>query len=312
MTATDPGINVWNFVIRDMPAVVGDDATFMSYADDCNLWFPIDDAARADPAMFIASVNVVLQRLSDWGLDNHTAFEPSKMAMMAVSKRRIPFDPTGIIFEGVPVEQVSSTKIVGYVFDSKFTWAEHLAGKAKKARSRVAALRRLGGFMDSANLRLMYTTFIRPVLEYGQELYVAAAPSHLAALDRVQCAAQRLGGFEVDPLGARREAAVLSYALKLLDDAVPPPLRQFKPKVVLLPVSRFRSRPCGLQIEPVTSVDSLELFKRSFFGRLPGIWGKLSAQVLYPSWSCKPDRRWRSIKSAGVKCIMSSFSSKFI
>jgi hypothetical protein len=138
--------------------------------------------------------------------------------------------------------------------------------------------------LDEANIKLMYTTFIRPVLEYGQELYVAAAPSHLAALDRVQRAAQELGGLVVDPRAGRRDSAVLSFALKLLDDVVVPPLRQFKPKAVFLPVSKLRSKPCGLRIEPATSINSLDLFKWSFFGRLPGIWSRLPYEVVYPTW----------------------------
>ena len=144
------------------------------------------------------------------------------------------------------------------------------------------------------------------MLEYGQELYIAAAPSRLAALDQVQNAAQRMGGFEVEPLSVRRDAAVLSFALKLLDDAVVPPLRQFKPKLVLVPVSKIRSRPCGLQVESITSATSLNLFKRSFFGRLPDIWAKLPMKLLYPSWKCKQGYRWRSIKRTGVKHIYSS------
>ena len=55
---------LWNFDIRDMPAVVGGDATFMSYADDCNLWFPIGGCDRTNPDQYCALVNTVLQRLS--------------------------------------------------------------------------------------------------------------------------------------------------------------------------------------------------------------------------------------------------------
>jgi hypothetical protein len=240
-------------------------------------------------------------------VDNNTAFEPDKMMMMVVSRKKEPFDPAGVVFEGVPVKQVSSTKIVGYIFDSKFTWAEHISIKAKRARSRVAALRRLARFLDPSNMRLMYTCFVRPVLEYGQEMYVAAANSHLVSLDRVQCAAQRLGGFQVEPLAARREAAVLSFGLKLLDDAVVRPLQQFKPKVVLLPVTSLRSRLCSIQIKPITSAGSLDSFKRSFFGRLPGIWAKLPMKVLYPSRIFPPGRRWRAIKKAAVKHIISNY-----
>ena len=111
----------------------------------------------------------------------------------------------------------------------------------------------------------------------------------------------------MEPLAARREAAVLSFAFKLLDDAVVRPLRQFKPKVILLPVSKLRSRICGLQIKPLTSAGSLDSFKRSFFGRLPEIWAKLPMTVLYPGWIPAPGRRWRSIKKAAVKYIISNF-----
>ena len=156
-------------------------------------------------------------------------------------------------------------------------------------------------------MMLMYTCFVRPVLEYGQELYVAAAPSHLASLDRVRRAAQRLGGFEVEPLAARRDAAVLSFALKLLDYAVVRPLWQFMPKLILLPVSRLRSRSCGIKIKPVTSVGSLDSFKRSFFGRLPSIWAKLPMTIMYPNWTPPPSRRWPSIKKSAVKYIISRF-----
>ena len=64
-------------------------------------------------------------------------------------------------------------KIVGFTFDCKLTWSGMVADKAKKARTRVAALRRMSGFLDSNNLKLMYTAFVRPVMEYGSLLYVS-------------------------------------------------------------------------------------------------------------------------------------------
>ena len=110
------------------------------------------------------------------------------------------------------------------------------------------------------------------------------------------------------PLAARRDAAILSFALKLLDDAVVRPLRQFKPKVILVPESKIRSRPCGMLIQPTTSAGSLDVFKRSFFGRLPEIWCKLPMKMLYPPWPHPPGRRWRSIKKATSRYIISSFN----
>ena len=119
----------------------------------------------------------MLIRLSDWGANNLTTFEPSKMSFMVVSRKLIPFhwltvSSLGIVFEGCPVGQAMCTKVVGYQFDSKLTWGYMIDDRARKARCRVGAIRRLASFLDSSNLCLMYTAFIRPVLEYGSLLYL--------------------------------------------------------------------------------------------------------------------------------------------
>ena len=107
-------------------------------------------------------------------------------------------------------------KLVGFTLDSKLTWSPMVARLARKARSKVAALRRLKPFLDSDNLQLMYTAFIRYGMGYGTILYMGAAASHLVQLDRVQQSARAIGGFEVEDLQSRRESACLSMACKLL------------------------------------------------------------------------------------------------
>lgn len=176
------------------------------------------------------------------------------------------------------MKQVDSVKIVGYTFDCKLSWSEMVALKAKKARSRVGALRRLTKFLDRENLKLMYTSFIRPILEYGNIVYCSAAQSHLSKLDRVQSAALKLGGFEVDSLESRRDIAIASYALKMLDGKVKPLVAQFTP--TLFEEESSRTKLGGLQVQPLTSSKSLNKFKRSFFGRLPSIWSRLPQDVV--------------------------------
>ena len=46
---------------------------------------------------------------------------------------------------------------------------------------------------------------------------MGAAQSHLDKLDKVQHSAEKIGDFTVEPLQARRDAAAMSFALKLLD-----------------------------------------------------------------------------------------------
>ena len=60
-------------------------------------------------------------------------------------------------------------------------------------------------------------SFIRSKMELGSMEYIAAAPTHLAKLDRVQRAAEKLCGCTFQTLKDRREVAVFSLVCKLLD-----------------------------------------------------------------------------------------------
>ena len=87
---------------------------------------------------------------------------------------------------------------------------------AKKARSRIGALRRISYHLDSQTMHIMYTSFIRSIMEFGSVAWMGCAQTHLDKLDRVQSSAQKIGGFTVPPLQLRREAAAVSFVLNTL------------------------------------------------------------------------------------------------
>ena len=64
--------------------------------------------------------------------------------------------------------------------------------------------------LDSNNLETMYKMFVRSILEYGSVVYMGASGTNLAKLDRVQKSAERIGGFTIESLSSRREAATVS------------------------------------------------------------------------------------------------------
>ena len=72
----------------------------------------------------------------------------------------------------------------------------------KKARVRLGAICRLQHHLTSENLKTMYSTFVRSVLEYGNVDHMGARPTHLSKLDRVQATAAKMGGFRIESLGA--------------------------------------------------------------------------------------------------------------
>ena len=77
-----------------------------------------------------------------------------------------------------PVGEVKEMKLVGFILDNKWTFEPMLKHVSKKGRSKLGAIFRLRHHLDSANLEIMYKSFVRSSLEYGNLEYLSAAPTH--------------------------------------------------------------------------------------------------------------------------------------
>ena len=62
-------------------------------------------------------------------------------------------------------------------------------------------------------------------------LYMGAAPSTLEVLDKIQESAMKMGGFQIESLSSRREAATMAFALKVLDGKCRGVLQEFTPNL---------------------------------------------------------------------------------
>ena len=248
------------------------------YADDLWLWYEITNDNRD---IIIDVINQDLDGLLQWVVLNKTTFEPSKTFMMLVSNHTTrQFDLSGVHMDGFEVERVHEMKITGFLFDSKLLWSAHIDMLVSKAKQRLGALRNLKPILSSDNMKTMYMGFVRSILEYGNVLYMGAADAHLDKLEAVQRSAMKLGGFAVEPLSVRREAAAAALCLKLLDQACSPGLNKFAPKLVhghyIDHTHNTTSTLGGIQLKPlVLSKYSLDRFLRSFLGSIHSIWAKL-------------------------------------
>jgi len=245
-----------------------------------SLWYEITAENRD---VVTDRINSDLAGLLIWGDDNKTTFEPTKTFSMLVSlKRSDRFEGLdNLCMGGTVIKQVTEMKLVGFVFDSRMSWGPMISKLVAKARCKLGALRRLRPYLDSSNLKLMYTAFVRSGMEYGNVLYMSAAESHLQKLDRLQCAAQALGGFEIESLRTRRDAACLSLACKLISGDGRGSLDAFAPSLVNVK-ARSRHQLGGLQIAmPVApSKYPLECFRRSFLFKMPEIWSSVSQDMI--------------------------------
>ena len=118
-------------------------------------------------------------------------------------------------------------------------------------------------------------------MEYGNIEYMAAAPTYLHTLDRVQAAAERIGNFTMEPLQDRRDASLIGLNFKILDGDVRGGLNDFTPDVVDLEPARVgRYSKTGLHLVSKTTSRSLNSYERSILGRAPKVWGKLPQHLL--------------------------------
>ena len=151
---------------------------------------------------------------------------------MVISQKRKPFDASGIIFNNEELSVVDDTTLVGLKNDRRMRWGPTINKLAVKARQRIGALSRVRHLLSTENLKMIYTMFIRSIMEYQSTAWMGAAQSHLDKLDRIQHRAEMIGSFTVEPLQARRDAAAVSFALKLLDGNARGELKKFIPRLI--------------------------------------------------------------------------------
>ena len=279
--------------ISELPDGLSAEVVPFGYADDVALWYEIE----FDHLISTAVINQDMATLKRWGDDNKTTFEPEKMSVMVISQKRVPFDASGIFFNGEELSVVDDTTLVGLKIDRRMRWGPMINKLALKARQRVGALSRVRHLLNSSNLKMVYQMFIRSIMEYNSVSWMGAAKSHLEKLDRVQRSAERIGGFTIEPLQARRDAAAVSLALKMLDGKVQGELKCFTPVLsepLRLCKKRTRNSLEGIQVVSKVRACSLDVYRRSFLGALPKIWSKLPVDLIR-----KGERYgWLKIKTA--------------
>ena len=81
--------------------------------------------------------------------------------------------------------------------DADLKFEEHISEKVSKANSIVGLIRRSFSFLDCNLFKTLYTTFVRPHLEYAQAVWAPHLIKHINMIENVQVRATKL----VDGLG---------------------------------------------------------------------------------------------------------------
>ncbi|UYV84210.1 hypothetical protein LAZ67_X001527 [Cordylochernes scorpioides] len=100
-----------------------------------------------------------------------------------------------IILKEQQLQYNKHPKYLGYTLDPEINSSKHIEEVIRKGRDQLKILKYISGRewgADATTLKLTYTSLIRPILEYGYQIYGTASETNLKSLERIQLSAARI------------------------------------------------------------------------------------------------------------------------
>ena len=158
------------------------------FADDTCLYIEVDEPEQAAQAL-----NDDLTLIQEWANKWLINFSPPKTEDLLISNKQDRPHPQ-LELNAQPIKKVSSHKHLGVHLTSDLSWSTHAEETAKKANRTLGIIRPLKNKLDRKSLETLYTSFVRPIIEYADEVWdVPANNRHtLQVLDKVQKEAAKI------------------------------------------------------------------------------------------------------------------------
>ena len=189
-----------------------------------------------------------------------------------------------VFFNNLPINRKSTQKHLGLLLDQKLNFSEHITEKLKKVTKSINLLRKLNLTLPRSSFLIIYKSFIRPHLDYGDIVYDQPNNSSLSEkIESLQYNAalaitgaikgsskeklyQELG---LESLKDRRWMRKLCYLYKVISSKRPS-------YIYMLPPVQRSQRNQGF-FQPLLC--ELEIFKNSFSPYTINEWNKLDPEI---------------------------------
>ena len=158
------------------------------YADDVTLFITVED--RIDSTNSAGTLNNDLTEIEKWSSQWLVKFNCIKTKSMLISKKLNPSD-NHVCFQGRILENVTQHKHLGLIIKSDLTWSTHVNYIVSKAKKLTGVMKMLQYKLSRRSLELIYFTYVRPILEYGDVVWGGCTESDAKLLEGVQLAAAR-------------------------------------------------------------------------------------------------------------------------
>ena len=138
-------------------------------------------------------------------------------------------DPTGHV-----IARSESVKDLGIVMSDDGRFGEHIAGVVRAAKMKLGWILRTFKTREETPLMFLYSSLVRPLLEYSCQLWNPSRVGEIQQLESVQRSFtarirstghldywQRLARMDLYSLQRRRERYIIVYVFKVIEGLVP-------------------------------------------------------------------------------------------
>ena len=156
------------------------------FADDAKIFKHI--SSREDSVALQADINSVGSWSKTWLL----TFHPDKCHVLTIGKFTNIRHTHRYKVYGKELEHVFAEKDLGVVIDGDLNFEEHMSEKINKANAVMGMIRRTFSFLDCHLFKKLYTTFVRPHLEYAHPVWSPHLLKYISIIENVQKRATKL------------------------------------------------------------------------------------------------------------------------
>lgn len=195
---------LFNLFLNDLPLVIRNSKLLM-YADDVKLFRSLETVGDSH------LLQDDLVRLADWCRCNNMLLNLRKCKQMSFNRNN--FLLTSYLIDNYILENVSSFGDLGIIFDPKLTFNLHIDSCVSRASSLLGFIKRWSREFDDPYIaKRLYTSLVRPILEYGSLVW---SPNYRCHIDRIESVQKQFLLFALRNLGWRSDTVLPSYINRL-------------------------------------------------------------------------------------------------
>ena len=254
------------------------------FADDTSLYVTINE----DAATATSQLNDDLSQICKWADSWLVKVNADKSKALTVTpKRNLANIELPLSFNNTILETVDKHKHLGVELSTNLSWKDHITTISENAGKKINILAKLKNLIDRKTLTTMYTSFIRPGLEYGSIVFCNCTDTEDEILESVQRRAFKIitGGIVRTPtnnlydeigmetLKVRRDRNVLLFFFKIIHNMVPSYLQELKPEKQK--PGRYMFRTKNDLVEPEWRITK---YRKSFLPFATSLWNSLDVK----------------------------------